>query len=142
MRSRCTAARCPAPWPPSHPLTAPALFPPVTQADGLAYSPDRSSGCTLYSGTLVAQARPPRSAPAALAMVVRTRFYSAKGQLLRSILHPREHSGSFISDSLKFIGVMLVVCIGLFIWAAVVLIQVGGSWPSAAFQPCACTPWP
>lgn len=65
-------------------------------ADG-AYDPDKNSSCTLYGGTNVAQARAPSgttypgmglSAPAetggcALAMVVRTRFYSAKGQLLR-----------------------------------------------------------
>lgn len=58
-------------------------------------------------------------------MVCRTRFYSAKGQLLRSILFPKEHSDSFISDSLKFIAVMLTACIGLFIWAAVVLASIG-----------------
>lgn len=51
-------------------------------ADGLAYGPDRDAACTLYGGTVVAQARAPKGAPA-LAMVVRTRFYSAKGQLLR-----------------------------------------------------------
>ena len=64
--------------------------------DGGAYDPDKHTGCTLYGGTNVAQARAPGShypgmglsTPAetggcALAMVVRTRFYSAKGQLLR-----------------------------------------------------------
>ncbi|KIZ00480.1 hypothetical protein MNEG_7481 [Monoraphidium neglectum] len=51
-------------------------------SDGLSYGPDRSSACTLYGGTAVAQARAPKG-QAALAMVVRTRFYSAKGQLLR-----------------------------------------------------------
>jgi hypothetical protein len=66
-------------------------------ADG-AYDPDKHTACTLYGGTDVAQARAPGSsypgmglsAPAetggvALAMVVRTRFYSAKGQLLRCV---------------------------------------------------------
>lgn len=61
-----------------------------------AYDPDKHSSCTLYGGTNVAQARAPGScypgmglSPSAetggcaLAMVVRTRFYSAKGQLLR-----------------------------------------------------------
>lgn len=51
-------------------------------ADGLAYCPDKSTGCTLYGGTYVAQARGARG-KAALAVVCRTRFYSAKGQLLR-----------------------------------------------------------
>lgn len=65
--------------------------------EGLAYDSDKHSNCTLYGGTLVAQARAPGSASyvdvglsasattggCALAMVVRTRFCSAKGQLLR-----------------------------------------------------------
>lgn len=64
-------------------------------ADG-QYDPDKHSSCTLYGGTNVAQARAPGSSypgmgltasavtgGCALAMVVRTRFYSAKGQLLR-----------------------------------------------------------
>lgn len=64
--------------------------------EGLAYNADKHSSCTLYGGTLVAQARAlggdypdlgisPSAAAGgvALAMVVRTRFYSAKGQLLR-----------------------------------------------------------
>ncbi|PNW86612.1 hypothetical protein CHLRE_02g093700v5 [Chlamydomonas reinhardtii] len=95
-------------------------------ADGLAYQPDKCPGCTLFGGTVVAQARAPR-AQKPLAMVCRTRFYSAKGQLLRSILFPREPEESFISDSLRFICVMLAACMGLYIWAAVVLAQVGAS---------------
>ncbi|KAG2425624.1 hypothetical protein HYH02_014997 [Chlamydomonas schloesseri] len=95
-------------------------------ADGLGYQPDKCPGCTLFGGTVVAQARAQR-AQKPLAMVCRTRFYSAKGQLLRSILFPREHEESFISDSLRFICVMLAACMGLYIWAAVVLAQVGAS---------------
>ncbi|KAG2500541.1 hypothetical protein HYH03_001317 [Edaphochlamys debaryana] len=95
-------------------------------ADGLAYQPDRCPGCTLFGGTLVAQARAARG-QRAVAVVVRTRFYSAKGQLLRSILFPREHEESFISDSLRFIAVMLAACLGLYVWAAVVLATNGAS---------------
>jgi len=93
-------------------------------ADGLAYTPDKSTACTLYGGTQVAQARAAKNMRA-IGMVCRTRFYSAKGQLLRSILFPREHSGNFISDSLIFICVMLIICVGLYIWAAVILHDVG-----------------
>ncbi len=62
----------------------------------------------------------------------------------RSILFPREHSESFVSDSLKFIFVMLVACIALFVWAAVVLATVSAyrgstalmsSQPTLAFSP-------
>lgn len=61
-----------------------------------AYDPDKHTNCTLYGGTNVAQARAPgalypgmglslgaETGGCALAMVVRSRFYSAKGQLLR-----------------------------------------------------------
>ncbi len=69
--------------------------------EGSGYDPDKHSSCTLYGGTQVAQARAPggvcsgaacvglglsstaSSGGTALAVVVRTRFYSAKGQLLR-----------------------------------------------------------
>jgi hypothetical protein len=44
-----------------------------------------------------------------------------------SILFPREHEEDFISDSLKFIFVMLVVCMALYVWAAVVLARMGAS---------------
>lgn len=98
------------------------LYSPV--ADGLQYTPDKNPSCTLYGGTHVAQARAARGSRV-LALVVRTRFYSAKGQLLRSILHPREHQQSFVSDSLKFICVMLLGCMALYIWAAVVLASIG-----------------
>ncbi|GFR50065.1 hypothetical protein Agub_g12207, partial [Astrephomene gubernaculifera] len=95
-------------------------------ADGLSYHPDKCPGCTLFGGTVVAQARAARGQKA-VAVVCRTRFYSAKGQLLRSILFPREHEESFISDSLRFICAMLAGCMGLYVWAAVVLASVGAS---------------
>ncbi|GLI67792.1 hypothetical protein VaNZ11_012078 [Volvox africanus] len=95
-------------------------------ADGLSYEPEKCPGCTLFGGTVVAQARASRNQKA-VAMVCRTRFYSAKGQLLRSILFPREHEESFISDSLKFICGMLVLCLSLYVWAAVVLARNGAS---------------
>jgi cation-transporting ATPase 13A2 len=95
-------------------------------ADGLLYDPDKHAGCTLYSGTALAQARG-KKGQKAVAVVCRTRFYSAKGQLLRSILFPNELNQSFISDSLKFIAVMLTAAILLYIWGMVTLIAVGAS---------------
>jgi cation-transporting ATPase 13A2 len=50
----------------------------------------------------------------------------------RSILFPREQAEAFVSDSLKFILVMLVICMGLFVWAAVVLATIGAA-PSRIF---------
>ncbi len=45
----------------------------------------------------------------------------------RSILHPPDAEQSFVNDSLIFIAIMLVICLGLFAWAAVTLVSVGAS---------------
>jgi hypothetical protein len=94
--------------------------------DGLGYSPDKAASCTLYGGTTVAQARG-KKGQKALAQVCRTSFCSAKGQLLRSILFPNELNESFISDSVKFIGIMLTAAILMYIWSMFTLISVGAS---------------
>lgn len=60
-------------------------------ADGLHYHPDKTAACTLFGGTMLAQARGGGTGAngaggqraEALGVVCRTRFYSAKGQLLR-----------------------------------------------------------
>lgn len=96
-------------------------------ADAGGYDPDKCPGCTLFGGTQVAQARA-KGGKKAFAMVVRTRFYSAKGELLKSILYPREHSESFVSDSLRFIAMMLAVCLLLYTWSATTLASVGAGW--------------
>jgi cation-transporting ATPase 13A2 len=113
-----THARPPA-WPPPQ-----VPYSPV--ADGLGYAPDKASSCTLYGGTSVAQARG-KKGHKALAVVCRTRFYSAKGQLLRSILFPNELNESFVSDSVKFILVMLSAAILMYIWSMFTLISVGAT---------------
>ena len=45
----------------------------------------------------------------------------------RSILFPTEHERSFVNDSLVFIGFMLVGCVALFVWAAIVLKSIGAT---------------
>jgi cation-transporting ATPase 13A3/4/5 len=152
-------------------------------ADGLHYHPDKTTACTLFGGTSIAQARGAARGQPALGVVCRTRFFSAKGQLIRceimtrgtvrssagpreqcsmicllalinihpktsavpqslivsydhvdfhtstcrSILFPPEHEQSFVNDSLIFISFMLVGCVALFIWAAVVLKSIGAT---------------
>ena len=83
-----------------------------------------SSGCN-SAATAGAEGLPDPGDDLALAVVVRTRFYSAKGALLRSILHPKEHGEAFVGDSLRFIGVMLAACLLLFVWAAIALALIG-----------------
>jgi hypothetical protein len=90
-RARPSARLPPCPHTHTPPLTRQVTYSP--SSDGLSYGPDRSAACTLYGGTCVAQARAPKGQKS-LAMVVRTRFYSAKGQLLRCAFKPARQSGS------------------------------------------------
>lgn len=60
-----------------------------------------------------------------LAVVCRTGFATGKGQLFKSILFPRQHRQSFVSDALKFIAFMLLMGIAFFIWDIVALARHG-----------------
>lgn len=53
--------------------------------------------------------------------------FQPQGELLRSILHPREPAESFVSDSLKFIALMGLICVGLFTWSATTMAAVGAT---------------
>ncbi|GAB4820540.1 hypothetical protein N2152v2_007586 [Parachlorella kessleri] len=94
--------------------------------DGASYSPDVHKGCTLYGGTSVAQVRPGGAERQTLGVVCRTSFWTAKGELLKSILHPRvQHKLTFVSDALKFIGVMLLLGLLFYIWDVIALASYG-----------------
>lgn len=96
-------------------------------AGGIAYDADDHKSCTLYGGTTVAQVRPGGTERRGLGIVARTGFSTAKGQLLRSILFPREHKMHFVSDAMRFIAAML--CLGLlfYIWDVIALAAYGAS---------------
>lgn len=51
-----------------------------------------------------------------LGVVCRTAFWTAKGQLLKSILFPRQHKSTFVDDALKFIAAMLLLGLLFYIW--------------------------
>ncbi|PRW55974.1 Ca-transporting ATPase [Chlorella sorokiniana] len=93
--------------------------------DGLSYDPDVHKGCTLYGGTCVAQVRPGGSERQALGVVCRTAFWTAKGQLMKSILFPRQHRQTFVGDALRFIAVMLLLGFAFYIWDVVALASYG-----------------
>ena len=95
-------------------------------SEGLGYSPEKNTNCTLFGGTLVAQSRAPRG-QRTLGLVVRTRFYSSKGQLLRSILFPRSQPRRFVNDSIQFIAFMLIICVVIFSIAAINLKKAGAT---------------
>jgi hypothetical protein len=63
-----------------------------------------------------------------VAVVYRTGFRSAKGQLIATLLHPKENFMSFFSDALWVILFMAILCTSLYIWSAVYLRQHEASW--------------
>lgn len=56
-------------------------------------------------------------------MACRTGFQTAKGSLLRQILHPKPHQLGFASDAVKFILLMFVLGVLFYIWSIVSLIR-------------------
>ncbi|XP_040581274.1 polyamine-transporting ATPase 13A3 [Lepeophtheirus salmonis] len=72
-----------------------------------AYDSDKHRVHTLYCGTKVLQTRNHLGPENPVeAIVVRTGFSTAKGELVRSILYPKSVDFKFYRDSIKFIGVL------------------------------------
>lgn len=51
-----------------------------------------------------------------MAVVIRTGYLTAKGQLVRSIMYPPPADFKFDQDSYKFIGLLAAIAIGSFIY--------------------------
>ncbi len=97
----------------------------VPDVDGPNYDADVCKSCTLYGGTTVAQVRPGGVERMALGVVVRTAFWTAKGQLMKSILFPRAHKDTFAKDSMTFIAVMLSLGLAFYVWDIIALASYG-----------------
>lgn len=54
-----------------------------------------------------------------LAVVIRTGYLTAKGQLVRSIMYPPPADFKFDQDSYKFIGVLAAIAVASFIYTVV-----------------------
>lgn len=85
------------------------------------YAPDSHRRHTLFAGTEVIQTRY-YGDQAVLALVVRTGFNTAKGELIRSILFPKPMDFKFYQDSIRFIcvlfciaGIGMVYCVYMYI---------------------------
>lgn len=74
------------------------------------YSPEGHKRHTLFAGTAVIQTRY-YGDQAVLAVVVRTGFNTAKGELIRSILFPKPMDFKFYQDSIRFICVLFCVAV-------------------------------
>ncbi|XP_047491814.1 probable cation-transporting ATPase 13A4 isoform X6 [Penaeus chinensis] len=79
----------------------------------------------LYSGTEVLQVRGGRELPV---LVVNTGFYTARGELVRSILFPKPIEHHFYGDFLKLLGVFLLIGLGAMVWSFFQWSKLRGSW--------------
>ncbi|XP_063798171.1 LOW QUALITY PROTEIN: polyamine-transporting ATPase 13A2 [Pseudophryne corroboree] len=80
------------------------------QAAGTVYSSDTHQRHTLFCGTQVIQAKSYLE-DEVIAVVVRTGFCTAKGNLISSILHPKPIQFKFYRDALMFVLVLAVFAI-------------------------------
>ena len=91
----------------------------------------RHSTNIAFSGTKVVQASGyvyQGNKKGCLAVAYKTGFRSAKGQLVASLLNPKEGLMTFFSDALLVILFMLVLTVALYIWTATFLIRLHLSW--------------
>ncbi|CAH2236992.1 jg9485 [Pararge aegeria aegeria] len=87
-----------------------------------AYSTETHKRHTLFAGTHVIQTRFYGNNQV-LAKVVRTGFYTAKGELIKSILFPKKFDFQFYKDAVKFVIFMFCIAaigMGYSIWLYVV----------------------
>lgn len=85
---------------------------------------DENKSSILFSGTKCIETRYfLKGKIPVLALVLQTGFNTMKGQLVRSILFPKNNSFQFYKDSLKFIGAMSCIAALGFIWSLVSLMN-------------------
>ncbi|CAG5128889.1 unnamed protein product, partial [Candidula unifasciata] len=80
----------------------------LQQEDEEIYSPETHKRHTLFSGTHVVQTRYYGQAKVT-AVVVRTGFNTAKGELVRAILFPKPLDFKFYRDAIRFVLFLAVV---------------------------------
>ena len=107
--------------------SVPVVKSPLPQAEiaSEVYDVEAHKRHTLFNGTKVVQTRNYDSSSKVLAVVVRTGFSTAKGDLVRSILYPKPMGFKFYQDSLKFILFLFVVAILGMTYGIVVLYEKG-----------------
>ncbi|XP_006819618.1 polyamine-transporting ATPase 13A3-like [Saccoglossus kowalevskii] len=86
------------------------------------YNPDEHKRHTLFCGTHIIQTRYYGSEKVK-AVVVRTGFSTAKGELVRSILYPKPLGFKFYKDAMKFIGVLAILALLGFAYTLVIFIR-------------------
>ena len=88
----------------------PVIKNPLPYSDSEIYNFKKDKNYTFYSGTEVVQNRN-LGCHEVTALVIKTNFDTMKGSLVKSILYPKPSRFSFVSDSMKFIGLMAIISI-------------------------------
>ncbi|KAM7410928.1 hypothetical protein PAMA_021072 [Pampus argenteus] len=108
--------------------SVPVLKTPLPAGDG-RYSSESERRHTLFCGTQLIQAKGGRPGDGgAVAVVTSTGFFTAKGNLVSSILYPQPTNFRFYQDSVKFLLILSVVALIGTIYSFVVLFQTDVTW--------------
>ncbi|NWT13583.1 AT132 ATPase, partial [Vireo altiloquus] len=92
------------------------------KAAGAAYCPEEHRRHTLFCGTHLLQARP-HGGHDVLAVVTRTGFCTAKGDLISSILYPKPVTFKFYTDAVKFVLFLAVLALIGTVYSILILIR-------------------
>ncbi|NXB99206.1 AT132 ATPase, partial [Orthonyx spaldingii] len=92
------------------------------QAAGAAYSPEEHRRHTLFCGTHLIQAKAYVGGEV-LAVVTRTGFCTAKGDLISSILYPKPVSFKFYKDAVKFVLFLAVLALVGTLYSVLILVR-------------------
>ncbi|XP_023796049.1 cation-transporting ATPase 13A2 [Cyanistes caeruleus] len=92
------------------------------QAAGAAYGPEEHRRHTLFCGTQLIQAKAYVGGEV-LAVVTRTGFCTAKGDLISSILYPKPVSFKFYKDAVKFVLFLAVLALIGTLYSILILVR-------------------
>ncbi|KFZ47551.1 putative cation-transporting ATPase 13A2, partial [Antrostomus carolinensis] len=97
-------------------------LPAGSQAASTIYSPEEHRRHTLFCGTQVIQAKSYMGSDV-LAVVTRTGFCTAKGDLISSILYPKPVSFKFYKDAVKFILFLAILAFIGTLYSILILVK-------------------
>ncbi|XP_051515898.1 polyamine-transporting ATPase 13A2-like isoform X2 [Myxocyprinus asiaticus] len=96
---------------------------------GATYSPESQRRHTLFCGTHLIQAKGGGAdGKVSIAVVTRTGFFTAKGDLISSILYPQPLDFRFYKDAVKFLLFLGVLALGGTIYSLVILSMSNTTW--------------
>ncbi|XP_066529364.1 cation-transporting ATPase 13A2 isoform X2 [Hoplias malabaricus] len=108
--------------------SVPVMKTPLPVSDSL-YSPESQRRHTLFCGTQIIQAKGGSSAgKGAIAVVTSTGFFTAKGDLISSILYPQPLNFRFYRDAIKFLMFLGMLALIGTVYSVVMLYRSNTTW--------------